>query len=278
VGSPAGRQFAKDMAITMHRSWLHRSWLHRGLLLVLLAPLLVVLGAVSTITTAGASAICWAGPAVVRGNLWLLGNQYANQAASRSFSFGRAGDHPFFGHWDAHAVNSAPGVVRGRTWYLRNTQTTGPANLTFVYGQLGDIPLMGDWNGDGTDTPGVVRGHTWDLRTSNSGGPADITFTFNAPGIPVYTPWVGEAPHPTTFDAGTWYQRNTETSGPADSTYSFGRVGDLPVGVGFFVQNPDCVSPSTTVVRGNSWLINQGANGYSFSFGRPGDTFLSQHY
>jgi hypothetical protein len=233
VGSPAGRQFAKDMAITMHRSWLHRSWLHRGLLLVLLAPLLVVLGAVGTATTVGASAICWAGPAVVRGNLWLLGNQYTSQSASRSFSFGRAGDHPFFGHWDAHAVDSATGVVRGHTWYLRN---------------------------------------------SNSGGPADITFTFNAPGIPVYTPWVGEAPHPTTFDAGTWYQRNTETSGPADSTYSFGRVGDLPVGVGFFVQNPDCVSPSTTVVRGNSWLINQGANGYSFSFGRPGDTFLSQHY
>ena len=245
----------------------------------LLLPLVVIDGGV-TASPAAASAICWAGPAVVRGNVWFLAPGYGSRFATSSFSYGRAGDQPFFGHWDGFSVNSAPGVVRGATWYLRRSQSSGPADITFTYGRVGDIHVVGDWNNDGVDTPGVVRGNTWYLRNSNTAGPADVTFTFNAAGIPTVYSQLGLPTMVATFNAGTWSVRAEQTTGPADFTQHFGQVGDFPVGGGFYLPAPDCTSPSLALVRGNIWHVD--ANGASqdatFPYGRIGDRFLSQHY
>ena len=247
----------------------------------LLLPLVVIDGGV-TASPASASAICWAGPAVVRGNSWLLGGAYhsgGSQVATRSFSYGRAGDQPFFGQWDSRSVSSAPGVVRGATWYLRRTQSSGPANITFTYGRIGDIHVVGDWNGDGIDTPGVVRGNTWYLRNSNTPGPADVTFTFNAAGTPTVYHLLGQPTAVATFNAGTWSVRTEQTTGPADFTARWGQAGDFPLGGGFYVSDPDCTSPSLGYVRSNGWHISGDQNApTTFGYGRPGDRFLSQHY
>jgi hypothetical protein len=242
---------------------------------VALASAAALLG---TAAPARAAPVCWAGPAVVRGNLWLLGNGYTSQRAARSFAYGRAGDHPFFGHWDGRSVQSAPGVVRGATWLLRRSQTGGPADLSFTYGRVGDVPVVGDWNGDGIDTPGVVRGTTWFLRNRNNGGPADVTFTFDAVGSPTTFAQLGGPTWVAAFDAGAWHVRQSQTSGPADFTVQFGQAGDIPLGGGFFVQNPDCTSPSLGVVTdGNVWRLGDAQRAVQFGFGHAGDTFLSQH-
>jgi hypothetical protein len=245
----------------------------------LLTPALVVGG---TVLASPASALptCWIGPAVVRGNLWLLADTgYGPQThvATRSFSYGRAGDQPFFGAWNIHSGSSSPGVVRGATWYLRLSQSSGPADITFTYGRPGDIHVIGDWNGDGIDTPGVVRGNTWYLRNSNTSGPADVTFTFNAPGIP--TTWTGPEGGPTavaTFNAGTWSVRKEQTSGPADFTQQFGQAGDIPLVNGDYIPAPDCTSPSLAFVRANIWHISDQGGQVTFSYGRVGDRFLAQ--
>jgi hypothetical protein len=259
---------------TVMRSRARRSRLAcYGIGIVLLVPLL----AVAEGSAASAAPICWAGPAVVRGNLWLLGSGYGTQTASRSFGYGRAGDRPFFGHWDARSALSAPGVVRGRTWLLRRSQSSGVANITFTYGREGDIPIVGDWNGDGIDTPGVVRGTTWYLRNHNSGGVADITFTFNAPGSPTTYGNLGGPPLVATFDAGTWHVRRQYTTGGADFTQQWGQAGDIPLEAGFYLQ--DCTSTYLAVVRGNVWHIGfPGGNRVAFGYGRAGDIFLTQHY
>jgi hypothetical protein len=248
----------------------------------LLFPLVLVDGGVAA-SPASASAICWAGPAVVRGNLWLLGGAYhsgGSQHAARSFSYGRAGDQSFFGRWDLNSASSAPGVVRGATWYLRRSQSSGPADITFTYGRPGDIHVVGDWNGDGIDTPGVVRGNTWYLRNSNTSGPADVTFTFNAPGTPTVYYLLGQPTAMATFNAGTWSVRTEQTNGPADFTVHWGQAGDTPLVGGFYVAAPDCTSPSVAVVRGNVWHVDGNAPGQetAFGYGRAGDRFVSQHY
>jgi hypothetical protein len=245
----------------------------------LLLPLVVIDGGVAA-GPAAASAICWVGPAVVRGNVWLLADSFGSRVATRSFSYGRAGDQPFFGSWDAFSVDSAPGVVRGTTWYLRRSQSGGPADITFTYGRVGDIHVVGDWNGDGTVTPGVVRGNTWYLRNSNSSGPADVTFTFNAPGIPTVYDILGQPTSVATFNAGTWSVRTEKTTGPADFTLHFGQAGDLPLGGGYYLPAPDCTSPSLALVRANIWHIDAPGHNLdgNFPYGRVGDRFLSQHY
>jgi hypothetical protein len=218
---------------------------------------------------------CWTGPAVVRGNRWLLGSGYASQPARRSFTYGLPGDHPFFRHWGARSVSSAPGVVRGgRTWLLRRSQSGGPADITFTYGRTGDIPVVGDWDGDGIDTPGVVRGTTWYLRNHNSSGPAEVTFTFDAPGAPTSFPSFGGPTGVATFDAGTWYVRFQHTTGPPELSKGWGHAGDIPIEPGYHIGNPDCTSPGLAVVRGNVWHITGGT---PFGFGRVGDLFLTQH-
>jgi hypothetical protein len=231
--------------------------------------------AVAGSSAASAAPVCWAGPAVVRGNLWLLGSGYYTQSAQRSFSYGRAGDHPFFGRWDVGSVSSAPGMVRGATWLLRRSQSSGAADLTFTYGRVGDIPVVGDWDGDGIDTPGVVRGTTWYLRNKNSGGLADVTFTFDVPGSPTAYPNFGGPSGVATFDAGTWYVRFAHTTGPAERTEQWGQAGDIPIEPGFHVGNPDCISAGLAVVRGNVWHITRSTD---FGYGQVGDFFLTQHY
>ncbi len=247
----------------------------------LLLPLLVIDGGV-TASSASASAVCWVGPAAVRGNSWYLGSVYrtaSSLVATHGFAYGRSGDQPFFGHWDAFSANSAPGVVRGATWYLRRTQSAGPADITFTYGRVGDIHVVGDWNDDGIDTPGVIRGNTWYLRNSNTSGPADVTFTFTAPGTPTVYDLLGQPTAVATFDAGTWYVRTQQTSGPASFTLHWGQAGDLPIGGGEYVSDPDCTSPSLAVTRGNSWHISGDQSApTTFTFGRSTDRFLSQHY
>jgi hypothetical protein len=247
----------------------------------LLTPALVVGG---TVLASPASALptCWIGPAVVRGNLWLLADTgYGPQThvATRSFSYGRAGDQPFFGAWNIHSGSSSPGVVRGATWYLRLSQSSGPADITFTYGRPGDIHVIGDWNGDGIDTPGVVRGNTWYLRNSNTSGPADVTFTFNATGTPTVYYLFGQPTAVATFNAGTWSVRTEQTTGGADFTINYGQAGDTPLGGGLYVAAPDCTSPSVAVVRGNAWHIDgNGSPDTTFTFGRATDHFLAQHY
>ncbi len=278
-------------ASRLRSRWRRRA--SRAFTVVLLLPLVAVIGGGAIASPAWASPSCWAGPAVVRGNLWLLGDGYqpsGSEVASRSFSYGRVGDQPFFGRWDSRSANSAPGVVRGATWYLRRTQSSGVADMTFTYGRVGDIHVVGDWNGDGVDTPGVVRGKTWYLRNSNTAGPANVTFTFNAPGVPtvfrLFAPTSNtQVAGPTevaTFDAGTWYVRSLQTTGPADYTVHYGQAGDFPLGGGDYIQSPDCTSPSVAVVRGNVWHLSSGSNtnnpDWVFSYGRAGDRFLSQHY
>jgi hypothetical protein len=259
-----------------------RRWGRNATAAVLLVPAVVVGG---TVLASPASAVpgCWVGPAVVRGNAWYVNNfGYRNATsivAGQGFSYGRAGDEPFFGHWDAASVQSAPGVVRGATWYLRRTRTSGPANITFTYGRPGDIHVVGDWNGDGIDTPGVVRGNTWYLRNSNTSGPADVTFTFNATGTPTVYYLFGQPTAVATFNAGTWSVRTEQTTGGADFTINYGQAGDTPLGGGLYVAAPDCTSPSVAVVRGNAWHIDgNGSPDTTFTFGRATDHFLAQHY
>jgi hypothetical protein len=55
--------------------------------------------------------------------------------------YGRIGDFPVVGDWDANQAETV-GVVRDRTWLLRNTNSGGSANITFGYGPAGSYPLV----------------------------------------------------------------------------------------------------------------------------------------
>ena len=92
-------------------------------------------------------------PGVVRDNgldpgnqLWFLRNSNTAGPADVSFVYGRGGDFPISGDWNADGRDTA-GVVRfdaasrQARWLLRNSNTSGAAQLNFLYGP-GDRPVV----------------------------------------------------------------------------------------------------------------------------------------
>ena len=92
-------------------------------------------------------------PGVVRDNgldlgnqLWFLRNSNTTGPADVWFVYGRGGDFPISGDWNADGRDTA-GVVRfdaasrQARWLLRNRNTSGAAQLNFLYGP-GDRPVV----------------------------------------------------------------------------------------------------------------------------------------
>jgi hypothetical protein len=211
-------------------------------------------------------------PGVVRavdGELhWFTRDAVSAGPATTTFTFGRAGDIPVWGDWDADGTRTA-GVFRAGTWLLTDDLGTARPTVahTVHYGRAGDTPLVGDWDGDGTPGLAVVRGTTWLLRHTLSGGEAEVTFGFGRAGdVPVAGDWDGDgADRPGLFRAGTWHLR--AGIDPADATTrtaTLGAEGDRPVVGDWDGSGTDSIG----VVHVNTWNL---AGQRAFSFGTPTD-------
>lgn len=216
-------------------------------------------------------------PAVVRESTWHLDDDLAGGAAIDTFRFGRTGDIPLFGDWNADR-RLTPGVWRSTaaTFYLRNEYAGGEADSSFRYGRPGDLPVTGDFNGDGRTDLGIVRGREWHLDVDRDGH-AELVFSYGlTDDVPVVGDWNGDGRATAgVFRDGVWHLRNSTGGGAADLSFRYGRDGDEPV-VGRWTQD-DADRPG--VVRGSTWHLRYdlagGTANRTFAYGSIGDTPLT---
>ena len=166
---------------------------------------------------------------------WRVSNVNAEQLSTSagvfaSYRWGRSGDIPVVGDWDADGTQTV-GVVRPNA--ARNSnhlllRNSDGSVLDVWYGRHGDRILVGDWNGDGTWTPAAVRSGVWSLRNSNSTGPADATVSFGRSGDRYLAgDWDGDGDFtPGVQRAGTFWLRNSGGSGPSEVHVRFGYPSD----------------------------------------------------
>ncbi|MEO6711896.1 MAG: hypothetical protein ABIM89_00535 [Mycobacteriales bacterium] len=207
---------------------------------------LVVAAAVTSPAPAAAAGA--AKPAIFHEGTWYLRNATTAGPASATFRYGRAGDLPVMGDWNADGNDTVglarfPASVTGMfTWYLRDANSAGSATVTpFQFGtvrfvavdRLGSIPIVGDWDGDGDDTIGVAQFGdnlagpiTFHLRNSNTPGPADIVVSYGRTDrdYPLVGDWDGDGVDTVGVVRGPnlWLLRNSNSNGPADVSFTYG--------------------------------------------------------
>jgi PKD repeat protein len=224
---------------------------------------------------------------VVRSNTtWLLDKSGDGKygVGDLTYSFGKAGDVPVTGDWDADGAAEI-GVVRsGTTWLLDKSGDGkyGAGDLTYSFGKAGDKPVTGDWDADIATEIGVVRSNTtWLLDKSGDGkyGAGDLTYSFGKAGdVPVTGDWDADG----AVEIGvvrsntTWLLDKSGDGkyGAGDLTYSFGKAGDKPVTGDWDAD----ITTEIGVVRSNtSWLLDKsgdgkyGAGDLTYTFGKAGD-------
>ncbi|HEV3399423.1 MAG TPA: N-acetylmuramoyl-L-alanine amidase, partial [Actinomycetes bacterium] len=149
---------------------------------------------------------------------WRVSNANAEQlsASARvftSYRWGRSGDIPVVGDWDANGTWT-PAAVRAGVWSIRNSNATGAADTTVTFGGSGDRYLAGDWDGDGDFTPGVQRKGTFWLRNTGGSGPSEVRVRFGRPSdLGFAGDWNGNGTWtPGVLRAGThWYLKDSFT-------------------------------------------------------------------
>ncbi len=133
-----------------------------------------------------------------RTGTFLLTNSIANNSSPQPdhvFSFGRAGDLPLAGDWDADTIDTV-GVFRpdvAGTMLLAN-EFINVADITFNFGEAGDLPFGGDWTATGQDIVGIFRPSLARMFLANEfENNADIIFFYEqSPDLPVAGDWDGK--------------------------------------------------------------------------------------
>lgn len=210
------------------------------------AVALLVAGVVAAPGPAAAAGA--AKPAIFHDGTWYLRNSATSGPANTTFRYGRGGDLPVMGDWNADG-NDTVGLARipagatgSFTWHLRDSNTAGAATVTpFEFGtirfvavdRLGSIPIVGDWDGDGDDTVGVAQFGdnlagpiTFHLRNSNTAGPADVVVSYGRTDrdFPIVGDWDGDGDDTVGVTRGPnlWLLRNANSNGAANLSFSFG--------------------------------------------------------
>jgi len=124
------------------------------------------------------------------GPQWLLRNAAWAGPASYAFAYGKPGDYPVVGNWDARGGDSIGVVRRGATslrWLLRNADSAGAVSVDTTYGVAEAYPVTGNWDGRGSDTIGVTApggsgSTTWLLRDAVTPGSPTASFGFGDAG------------------------------------------------------------------------------------------------
>jgi hypothetical protein len=169
---------------------------------------------------------------------WRRTNTAAPSSTPETFSYGRTGDRPVTGDWNADGRDSA-GAVRttsdGRLeWHLPGY--SAPA----LFGRAGDIPVPGDWDGDGHDTPGVARVANgrlvWYFTNRNTDPTVSSTLVYGSvvggvPDTPVAGDWDGDGVSSVgvTRHSGTrlvWFLNNSTASHNIHHYFAYGLTGD----------------------------------------------------
>lgn len=129
---------------------------------------------------------------------FLLINSNANNsspAPDQVFSFGRAGDLPLAGDWNADSIDSV-GVFRpdvaGAMLLANNPFNI--ADITFNFGEDGDLPIGGDWTATGQDIVGIFRPTLATMFLANEfENNADIIFLYEqSADLPIAGDWDGK--------------------------------------------------------------------------------------
>ncbi len=129
---------------------------------------------------------------------FLLTNSIANNSSPQPdhvFSFGRAGDLPLAGDWDADTIDTV-GVFRpdvAGTMLLAN-EFINVADIVHNFGEAGDLPFGGDWTATGQDIVGIFRPALARMFLANEfANDADIIFNYEqSPDLPVAGDWDGK--------------------------------------------------------------------------------------
>jgi surface antigen len=174
------------------------------------------------------------------------------------FSWGRTGDIPLAGNWDAVGGDTV-GLRRGSTFYLSNYNQAGPPNVrTFSWGRATDIPIVGDWDGDGKDTIGLRRGNRFYLSNNNQANPPGvISFKWGrATDIPIAGNWDGVGGDTVGLRRGSdhsfYLSNHNQSSPPNVSHFGWGRPADIPI-----VGNWDGVGGDTVgLKRGTTFYLS----------------------
>jgi hypothetical protein len=224
---------------------------------------------------------------VVRNNnTWLLdksGNG-AFGAGDTTRTFGKAGDVPVAGDWNADGTTEI-GVVRGgKIWLLDKSGdgAYGTGDLTYTFGKAGDVPVTGVWDYHQGTGIGVVRNNnTWLLDYTGDGtfSSSDLTYTFGKAGdVPVTGDWNGDwTTEIGVVRGGTTWLLDASSDGKfggGDLTYTFGKAGDVPVTSDW---NADGATEIGVVRNNATWLLDKSANGkfgygdLTYTFGKAGD-------
>ncbi|HTW15585.1 MAG TPA: alginate lyase family protein [Nocardioides sp.] len=178
------------------------------------------------------------GPAVRRGNTFLLRNSSSLGSWDVALSWGRPTDVPLVGDWDGDGIDTI-GLKRDNTYFLR--ATNDPANglhQILTWGAASDIPVVGNWNGTvdpitgetlGDDTIGTKSkdGNTYRLAADNSPTPAVYkTFSWGqANDDPVAGDWDGDGDDTIGLKRGSsWFLAHTNETTPGQwQTFTWGR-------------------------------------------------------
>lgn len=129
---------------------------------------------------------------------FLLTNTITNNSSpspDHVFSFGRSGDLPLAGDWDADTIDTVgvfrPGVAG--TMLLAN-EFINVADITFSFGEAGDLPFGGDWTAQGIDIVGIFRPSLAMMFLANEfENNADIIFFYEqSADLPVAGDWDGK--------------------------------------------------------------------------------------
>jgi len=171
-------------------------------------------------------------------NTWLLdasGNG-AYGAGDVAYVFGKAGDVPVTGDWNADGKTEIGVVRNSNTWLLdaSGNGAYGAGDVAYVFGKAGDVPVTGDWNADGKTEIGVVRNsNTWLLDASGNGayGAGDLSYVFGKAGdVPVAGDWNtdGKTEIGVVRNSNTWLLDASGNGmyGAGDLSYVFGKAGD----------------------------------------------------